>query len=417
MTGQDMAIASFIVKYMLSHQKLDLEILKAEFKKDDKAIREAILRLYLQGKVFGRIKIERNKPFLFFNIGNSSLAIEDVMDYNINEFDIKSLLLESQGVKTGKLELEKDATQRSMEESQESAIEISRTKEIAHKEQVTIEKRFGIAGPKLTVQLKIINEGQATMCDCKLKLGFSARLDYLHCWPDILVEKEGDKIVFPLGDIIEQSKFDMIIYFRQLGSGEVSYDGILHYKTPEGFTRLMRLETMSYNTQLPTFSGASLELEMIQPFMKNATHAKKLVAFGRLPKIEPKLVQDHLEQLVTALGFNILSRVNKDNLYLTFCFASATSPKGEIVNVLLAPQIKEYYYGIYACGNNIIVISNLLRILSLQFQQLLKTEKLIKSENELVYLNCIKCGAVLQIFPSKGEAVTCKNCYTFQRPW
>ena len=55
-SDSDTLMASFIVKFMITHQKIALNVLKEKFSFNDQQLREAIIRLYFRGKIFGKIQ-------------------------------------------------------------------------------------------------------------------------------------------------------------------------------------------------------------------------------------------------------------------------------------------------------------------------------------------------------------------------
>ena len=64
-------IASFIVRYMLSHKRLSLEILKAEFNMNDLQVRNTLIRLFYQNRKFGYLKkVDSGNIFLIFSNKN-----------------------------------------------------------------------------------------------------------------------------------------------------------------------------------------------------------------------------------------------------------------------------------------------------------------------------------------------------------
>ena len=54
----DQKIATFIIKHMLNYNRLDLNKVKANFDLNDFEVREALIRLFNDKKVFGKIPIQ-----------------------------------------------------------------------------------------------------------------------------------------------------------------------------------------------------------------------------------------------------------------------------------------------------------------------------------------------------------------------
>ncbi|MHA1476367.1 MAG: hypothetical protein ACTSQ5_14430, partial [Promethearchaeota archaeon] len=95
-TNQDIEVASYIVRYMMTHKRLSLDILKDKFNLDDLQVRKCLIRLFFRGQIYGRIQqVTGGKLFLIFleqdnnqDLNVPTLTLDEIIDWNVNEFDL-----------------------------------------------------------------------------------------------------------------------------------------------------------------------------------------------------------------------------------------------------------------------------------------------------------------------------------------
>jgi hypothetical protein len=416
MPEKDTAIASFIVKFMLNHAKINLDVIKEKFQINDLQIRECLIRLYFKGKIFGRIE----ENFIIFNEKNTSLALEDVIDSPLANFDLSKLIQESQSLSIeldGPALDENQLLQQHMQVQSSKDVDFSRAKESNKSEGISLETRFGFAGYKLKIKIIITNSSPTSITNGKVKLAYPPELHVISIFPNLDKEIIGDSIALNFGEVKENSSIILAILFRQEKYTSVNIQGTLQYTTSSGFARLLRIEPSTSVYMLPQFAAGTLSPEEIADFMKDQSNMKHILAFGVPKSISEAQAQYYMEQVVSFLGFINISKVIKKDMSMSFYSGQTETPDGTILQMLVVPQVKNNTMQIYAAGKNDEIIISLLRTLGYQVEQVLQADNVISTESFLIDLNCINCGAVLPNNCAQGEEIVCRFCRTSQTPW
>jgi hypothetical protein len=407
---------------MLKHKRLAIAILKDEFKLNDLQLRKSLIRLFFQGKQFG--KIDAEGKFLDFPGSNDGpLGIKDILDWNVSEFNLSELM--TQGHQNSDTivqfsEIESNQIGQDMDLQTTQELELSRSKETSQKDLISIEIRFGIAGYKLTVRITIKNQSENAISKAKLKINYPTVLKLIGIKPKVEFTKKDTSVDLNIGIISGGEEKQYVIYYRQTDISPISINGILQYASAGGFVRFLRLADIGYNLALPEIIPATIKPTEIKEVMKNPLNYKTIVGFGIPPNINLVNMQKHLEQVAQNAGFLPVSSIAKEdkNFFMTFFFGKSMTPTGKEFNILVVPQIKNNkVMGIYGCCPYEQVISNLLRKLSLDLTNLLNNEGIIDSKVGLIDVNCIKCGTLLEGFTEKGDTIVCKRCNFAQKPW
>jgi ribosomal protein S27E len=207
------------------------------------------------------------------------------------------------------------------------------------------------------------------------------------------------------------------IYFNQTQQKRIKFDGLMQYKSKDGYARVLRLYPIDIDTILPEFIPQEVSTNFIKAFMKNKEHFKRIQGFG-IPRLEDlEKAQSLMENKIEKYNFLQISKINKENTYMSFYFAKTEVKSGETCEIILVPQIKKNVLAFYCCSPYEHIVVNILRQLSFDFQNLIREENLLEKDQNLINLNCVKCGNVLDIFPPQNEFVACRFCQLLQKPW
>ena len=427
-TDQDIEIASYIVRYMMTHKRLSLDILKDKFNMDDLQVRKCLIRLYFRGQIYGLIQqINGGKLFLIFleqndnkDLNVPTLTLDQIIDWNIKEFDLDSI---KSSIKTSDTKIltsydtETESFNQDMLVSTPEEIEISRSKETSQKDFISVEMRIGISTYKLCIRIHVKNASQDLITYSRLKFNFGDSLKYDDINPKYNVKLEESFIWVDIGIINATQGKIFEIYFNQTQQKQIKFDGLMQYKSKDGFARILRLYPIEIDTILPEFTVQESSIKYIKSFMKNKEIFKRIQGFG-IPRLEDlDLAQSYLEKITEKYGFLQISKINKENTKMSFYFAKTEVKSGENCEVLVVPQIKENVLAFYCGSPYEHIVVNVLRQLSYDFQSLLKEKNLLEKDQNLINLNCIKCGNVLDIFPPQNEFVACRFCQLLQKPW
>ena len=427
-TNQDIEVASFIVRYMMTHKRLSLDILKDKFNLDDLQVRKCLIRLFFRGQIYGRIQqVTGGKLFLIFleqdnnqDLNVPMLTLDEIIDWNVNEFEldtIKSSIKTSDTKILTSYDTESESFNQDMLVSTPEEIEISRSKETSQKDFISVEMRIGISTYKLCIRIYVKNISQNLITNSRLKFNFGNFLKFDGMNPKFDVKLEESFLWVDIGTInAAQGKF-FEIYFNQTQQKRMKFDGLMQYKSNDGYARVLRLYPIDIDTIFPEFIPQEVSIDYIKSFMKNKEIFKRIQGFG-ISKLEDlEKGQSLLENLTEKYNFKQISKINKENTYMSFYFAKTEVKSGETCEVLVVPQIKKNVLAYYCCSPYEHIVVNVLRQLSFDFQLLLRKEHLLEKDHNLINLNCVKCGNVLDIFPPKNEFVACRFCQLLQKPW
>ncbi len=429
-TDQDIQIATFIVRYMLTHKRLSLDILKDKFNLDDLQIRKSLIRLYFRGQIYGRIsETESGKIFLVFseNVDNQDLnapglTLEEMIDWNINEFDLDAIKLSIQSSDHLKqTDRDNDSETKSYNQdmlvSNPEDVEISRSKETSQKDFISVEMRIGISTYRLCVRFHVKNASQDLITDTRLKINFGNLLKFDGMNPKHEIKLEKSSLWIDVG-IIEAKKGKIFeIYFNQVQKDKIQIDGVMQYKSIEGYARVLKIYKIEIDTILPEFNPKEVPINYIKNFMKNKEMFKRIQGYGIPGLNEIENSKSILERIIEKYNFMQISKIDKENSYMSFYFARTELKSGETSEVLVVPQIKKNVLAFYCCSPYEHIVVNMLRQLSSDLEEYMKNENLLDKDQHLINLNCIKCGNVLEIFPPQDEFVACRFCQLLQKPW
>ncbi len=427
-TDQDIEVASYIVRYMMSHKRLSLEILKDKFNLDDLQTRKCLIRLYFRGQIYGRIQqVTGGKIFLFFleqydnqELNAPTLTLDKIIDWDINEFDLDAIKSSIQVNDTKILtsyDAETESFNQDMLVSTPEDVEVSHSKETSQKDFISVEMRIGISTYKLCIRIHVKNASQDMINDVKLKFNFGDFLKYDGLNPKHEVKLEESFLWVNIGIINGAQGKIFEIYFNQTQKKQIKFDGLMQYKSKDGYARVLRLYPIEIDTIMPDFIPQEVPINYIKSFMKNKEIFKRIQGFG-IPEFEDfEKAQSFLEKISEKYNFIQISNINKENNYMSFYFAKTDVKSGESCEILVVPQIKKKVLAFYCCSPYEHIVVNVLRQLSFDFQSLLKEENLLEKDQNLINLNCVKCGNVLEIFPPQNEFVACRFCQLLQKPW
>jgi len=427
-TDKDIEVASYIVRYMLTHKRLSLDILKDKFNMDDLQIRKCLIRVYFRGQIYGRIQQSKDgKVFLNFlgqdenkNLNTTTLTLDDIIDWNINEFDldaIKSSIQANDAKKLSGQDVETESYDQDMLVSTPEDVEISRSKETSQKDFISVEMRIGISTYKLCIRIHVKNASQYMINDVRLKFNYEDFLKFDGLNPKHDVELEESYLWVNLGIINATQGKIFEIYFNQTQKKQIKIDGLMQYKSNDGFARVLRLYPIDFDTALPELIPQEVPIKYMKSFMKNKEIFKRIQGFGIQGLEDLEKAQLFLEKITEKFNFMQISKINKKNNYMSFYFAKTEVKSGETCEILVVPQIKKKVLAFYCCSPYEHIVVNVLRQLSFDFKKLLQEENILEKDQNLINLNCVKCGNVLEVFPPKNELVACRFCQLLQKPW
>ncbi len=234
---QDQEIASYIVRYILDHQRISTGLLKNKFNVDDLELRKTLIRLYFRGQIFGPITtIDSGTTFIIFthpDPDNVEIpSIESLIDWDISKFDLETLKQEA----INSLPLIHD-----FDEAETETV-YSRSKEKDQKDLISVEMVLDIICEKVSVSINIINSSDLPIINTRLRLNYGEKLKVVGVKPDYKLTIEDSYSWVEIGEIgPNQVKKIIILISQQIFGGFLEIDGILQYKNVEEYNRFIRL--------------------------------------------------------------------------------------------------------------------------------------------------------------------------------
>ncbi|UYP45597.1 hypothetical protein NEF87_001882 [Candidatus Lokiarchaeum ossiferum] len=410
----DLSIAAYIAKYMLSHKRLSLEILKDEFKLDDQQVRQAIIRLYYQGKIFGFLKAsETGSIFLNFSSSDNEInlqdcSIQEIMDWDVSKFNLDELRKSAESA----LENDNDF------QDTDSNPAYSRVKETNQKDLISVEMYFDIACEKVALHVHINNISPELIEAVILRINFENYFHISGIQPDIPLKIEENYCEVELGTIKKALQKKIIIFF-DFGKrmNELSVNGYMRYKNFEGYARFIRLENINVDQTLPVFTPEKCDPKMVKTFMKSKHVNRRIQSFGITNFADTNLAFQNMIEVSKEMGFELISKVEKDQSQMVFFFAKFHNPSQEAYRILLVPQCKNNVLAFYCCAIYETIVANLIRKLCFNLVGKLRSKRLITDQDQLIDMNCIRCKKMMNIFPPKGDVIACSSCQLLQTPW
>ena len=412
--SRDLSIATYIAKYMLSHKRLSLEILKDEFKLDDHQVRQVLIRLFYQGKIFGFLKkseigsIFLNFPSIDSGIYLQDCSVQEIMDWDIAKFDLEKLRKISEPA----LENDNDF------QNTDNALAYSRTKETNQKDLISVEMFFDISCEKVALYVEINNNSLELIEMVILRINFENNPYIVGIKPDIPIKVEDNYFEVELGTINKTIQKKFIVFF-DFGVNTIKLDvkGYMRYKNFEGYARFIRLESINIDQTLPVFTPEMCDPKMVKTFMKSKHVSRRIQAFGITNLADVNLAFKNMIEVSQEIGFELISKVEKDHSQMVFFFAKFHNPSNEVFRILLVPQYKNNVLAFYCCAIYETIVANLIRKLCDNLIGKLRSKRLISDQDQLIDMNCIRCKKMMNLFPPKGDVIACSSCQLLQTPW
>jgi len=196
-----------------------------------------------------------------------------------------------------------------------------------------------------------------------------------------------------------------------------SLDGIIQYKSVEGFARMIRLEAITITIDIPLIRPYNGTPEIVSTMMDDLKMVKQLQGVGCPEFSDMAQAHLYLEMVTQALGFKLVEGMDNLPPFTSFFKGKSMSSRGKTFQILVSPQVSNRILQFYICCPYEMIGYSLLWKLSTKIQEKLRLEGLLPKDKYLIRMNCIVCNNLLELFPPMGEPVACKFCQTLQIPW
>jgi len=418
-TIADAKIATFLVRQMLSFPRISVEILKDQFHLDDLQFRKVLIRMYFTNRVFGTIVTSEKtgKKFLVFTPSTrhpSQIALDRIIDWNLSMFDLS--ILQAEAIASSSIEL----TERSepLRFSVTSDQDLFSTSETHQKDLISSEMSVGINSYTITASIILRNNSEAAITDVKFRLTFPSALKFLSTDPSCTMERTTQSLSIELGELgAAQARRFLINFLPTKEKTPLLLDGLIQYKSVEGFARIIRLEAITIMLEVPLVKNHNGTPATISAMMDNPKMIKILQGMG-CPELDD-MTQAHiyLEMVTQSLGFKRVEGMDSLPSHTSFFLGISMNNRGKPFKILVSPQVSNRILQFYVCCPYEMIGYSILWKLSMKLQDKLRLEGLCPKDQYLIRMNCIVCNHLLEIFPPAGEPVACKFCQTLQIPW
>ncbi|TFH31219.1 MAG: hypothetical protein E4G98_00495 [Promethearchaeota archaeon] len=413
----DHKIATFIIKNMLNYDRLDLNKIKATFDMNDFEVREALIRLFKDKKVFGKITPQPDGGiYLVFSadeLQNKQLDLQDIIDWDLKQFEIVGTsdddTLREENLKS----LMSSITSKA---SQVQIMTASKRKEIDQKNLISVEMNVKIIGIKTVLVIGISNASGFHITEGKMRLRFDDFLQIRPQFDDHEFERnEGELMIF-INELPAQSSQTLRIYIYDMENRKFDIDGFFQYRNNTFTMRFIKMEQINVDFNLPPIVPSKCDIGEIKTMMKDPDYFKRMQGIGspiicdfnEIMRLFDEILQKY--QLVQILKHN-------DPTPMWFYSGKIQDPNEEMLDLLAIPQVKNEFFALYVSCKNGNIVSTFIHNIILDFQNYLINRKFLPKDFRVIDLNCTSCQTVLDRFPKSEEEIVCQKCGYNQVIW
>ncbi|RLI65543.1 MAG: hypothetical protein DRO88_04255 [Promethearchaeia archaeon] len=409
-------ITTFIVKKMLNNDKLDINKIKSEFSLDDFQVREVIIRLYNDNKVFGKIKhYPDGRTYLQFSmdeIQKKNLTLEDILDWDLEQFEVLGITQKE----TPRVEnLKSLMAEMAEKKTQPMEIVTSKHREIDQKDLITVELNVKIIGIRTVILIGIQNNSDFPATEGKLRLKYDEGLTIRPQFNEYSYEDNSGEIIIGINDLPAKSAKTLRLYVSDIHDRKFSIRGFFQFRNNNLTMRLIRMEEINVDFNIPEITPLKGDINLIKSIMRNPEFFKRMQGVGC-----PDLKCEHdimkiFEEILEIYHF--MSIIKNDNPAPMWFYLGSITKDNESLQILAIPQIKNGFFALYVASKNKDLVSTLIHNLVIDFQKHLINRKFLPETYKLVDLNCVSCQNILNSFPPQGAEIECPKCGYRQKMW
>ncbi|WP_457557102.1 hypothetical protein [Candidatus Harpocratesius sp.] len=409
-------IATYLIKNMLNYNKIDLNKIKAQFSLDDFEVRKALIKLYQDNKIFGKIQSDSDgRTYLVFTldeIQKKQLKLEDIIDWDLEQFRLIGVTEQDELRVENLRHLMSNVVQK-----KENKLEIStsRLREIDQKDLISIEMTVKIIGIKTVTIIGIINSSDYPATEGKIRLIYDNNLTIKPQFDEYPFERKSGEISIKINELPAKSTKTLRLYVYDILNRQFHINGFFQFRNNKYTIRLIKLEEINVNFNIPEIKPLQGNINDIKAIMRNPEYFKRMQGVG-CPNLD-------CQSMVLPLFHEIMERYHFSNILkndkpvpMWFYLGTIESPDGPL-EVLAIPQIKNNFFALYVSCKNKDLVATLIHNLVLDFQQHIINRKFYPNDYKLIDLNCVNCQKVLETFPPQSTEIKCSKCGYSQLVW
>ncbi|MHA1585284.1 MAG: hypothetical protein ACTSVU_00755 [Promethearchaeota archaeon] len=418
----DEMVNSFLMKFMLNHERIALGVIKDKFFLDKKQVREVIIRLFYLNRIFGAIKMEPNgKSFLVFQNPQDSSTIhfdlQEIIDWDLKEFDLEQLKTISiqqtwgnSGSYFGSKIFKKNLAKKIQTNEKHD--------DIPQKDLIHFEIRPEILIDILYLSIIVKNDSDAPIKEVKFRLNLLDDLQLIHSTSPLDEEISLTPLIINMDDINSHSEIIYELQFSyQKDPKDFAITGFIQFRSEKGFARFVKAKKVYWDLTIPKFIQTKKSQEEIDSFLVQKGLESRIQGVG-IPGLDfSEQANVFLNKMVERLNLTECFHEYQKNLMKTYYCGKIDDFEDIGQEFVLIAQVKNMVlsYQIYALSSR--YLSAFLYFLFQHLQAYFHESGILAQDQSLVHLSCQKCHKMLKIFPPKGEIIACKYCRLLQKVW
>ncbi len=344
---------------------------------------------------------------------NEQLKLEDIIDWDLKQFEIVGTGVE-EGPRLENLKSLMDTVTSKTFDAQ--TMTASKRKEIDQKNLISVEMNIKIIGIKTAIIIGISNASDSPVTEGKMRLRFDDNLQVRPQFDDHEFERIEGELIIHINELPGQSSQTLRIYVSGVENRQFSIDGFFQFRNNKFTMRLIKMEQISVDFNLPSITPSKCEVGEIKTMMKDPDYFKRMQGIGcpiisdlnEIMKLFDEIMKKY--QMVQILKHN-------DPTPMWFYSGKIQNPSGEMLEILAIPQVKNNYFALYVSCKNQNIVNTLVHNIILDFQNFLINRKFLSKDYRLIDLNCTSCQKVLDRFPESKEGIKCNKCGYSQLVW
>lgn len=401
---------------MLDNDKLDINKIKSQFSLDDFQVREALIRLYQNKKVFGKIiAYPDGRTYLKFSldeIQKNKLSLEDIIDWDLEQFEILGITKQEAPRVENLKALMAEMADNKMKPYENVA---SKHREIDQKDLIIVEMNVKIIGIRTVVLIGIQNTSDFAATEGKLRLKYDENLTVRPQFEEYPYEINSGEIVINVNEIPPKSAKTLRLYVYNIFDRKFTIRGLFQFRNNNLTIRMIRLEEIKVDFNIPEIAPLEGDLNKIKSIMRNSEMFKRMQGVG-CPDLDcASDIMKIFEEILDKYHFK--NTIKNDTPAPMWFYLGSIPYQDEFLEILAIPQIKNEFFALYVASKNRDLVSTLIHNLILDFQKHLINRKFLADSYKLIDLNCVSCQNVLDSFPPQGTEIECKKCGHRQKVW
>lgn len=269
-------------------------------------------------------------------------------------------------------------------------------------------------GSHLQYSILIDNQSLAPITEMKIKVKLPAFFTLARYYPTTIsiprlkAENNIKQIDLEFDELNEKSNKQIHLHFTPNSlntAGEIRT--IVTYVNNKDTIRVLDSKPIEITIEEITIEPKVVPSSFIRDFAQQQGIKKVIRSMGIGIKrpINPEIYFEILEQLFFTQNFQLVAKdVDKRILWY---FGTESNTKDDILAI---GQILSNKIEIIASALNHSLLISFLTQISNDFINLLISNGIIKSKDDVYELECKNCGVIFPYFPQKNESIECKNC-------